>query len=191
MFHALLRAPMRFFDTNPSGRVLNRFSKDMGAIDEFLPRALMDAVQIMLVLCGILALVLIANYYMIVPLVILGAVFLKIRSSYITTARNIKNLEGISKACQKLTNKIVNVCSYLSKIACIFSSDFFSWWHNDHSSIESRSCVIPRVWQASRCSHSSLVSDNCVQMLFWIVVGSHQCRIHNGYYFWIYFVRLL
>lgn len=46
IFNKLLTAPMRFFDTNPSGRVLNRFSKDMGAIDEVLPRVLMDAVGV-------------------------------------------------------------------------------------------------------------------------------------------------
>lgn len=37
---------MRFFDTNPSGRIMNRFSKDMGAIDEFLPKALLDSSQV-------------------------------------------------------------------------------------------------------------------------------------------------
>lgn len=46
MFHALLEAPMRFFDINPSGRVLNRFSKDMGSIDEMLPRVLLEAIQV-------------------------------------------------------------------------------------------------------------------------------------------------
>lgn len=46
MFHCLLLAPMRFFDTNPSGRILNRFSKDMGAIDEFLPRICIEALQV-------------------------------------------------------------------------------------------------------------------------------------------------
>lgn len=97
MFHALLQTPMRFFDTNPSGRVLNRFSKDMGAIDEFLPRALMDAIQILLVMCGILAMVLVANYYMIVPIILFGALFLKIRALYIATAKDVKHLEGISK----------------------------------------------------------------------------------------------
>lgn len=48
MFHCLLKAPMRFFDINPSGRVLNRFSKDIGAIDEILPRVLLEALQVML-----------------------------------------------------------------------------------------------------------------------------------------------
>lgn len=28
------------------GRILNRFSKDMGAIDEMLPIALMDCIQV-------------------------------------------------------------------------------------------------------------------------------------------------
>lgn len=33
---------MRFFDTNPSGRILNRFSKDIGAIDELVTMCVLD-----------------------------------------------------------------------------------------------------------------------------------------------------
>lgn len=46
MFHCLLMAPMKFFNFNPCGRILNRFSKDMGAIDEVLPKMLLDAIQV-------------------------------------------------------------------------------------------------------------------------------------------------
>lgn len=45
-FLSLLHSPMRFFDTNPSGRLLNRFSKDMGAVDELLPKAIIEATQV-------------------------------------------------------------------------------------------------------------------------------------------------
>lgn len=46
MFSNILTATMRFFDTNPSGRILNRFSKDMGVVDEILPRMYLDSIQV-------------------------------------------------------------------------------------------------------------------------------------------------
>jgi ABC-type multidrug transport system fused ATPase/permease subunit len=46
MFSSILRGAMRFFDTNPSGRILNRFSKDIGSIDEILPRSMLEAMQV-------------------------------------------------------------------------------------------------------------------------------------------------
>ncbi|KAI4466028.1 atp-binding cassette sub-family c [Holotrichia oblita] len=48
MFMNVIYTSMRFFDLNPSGRILNRFSKDMGAVDELLPKAILDAGQVFL-----------------------------------------------------------------------------------------------------------------------------------------------
>ncbi|XP_037835575.1 multidrug resistance-associated protein 5 [Kryptolebias marmoratus] len=37
LFHKIIRCPMKFFDTTPAGRILNRFSKDMDEVDTRLP----------------------------------------------------------------------------------------------------------------------------------------------------------
>ncbi|XP_047107556.1 ATP-binding cassette sub-family C member 4-like [Schistocerca piceifrons] len=98
MFDSILRGAMRFFDTNPSGRILNRFSKDMGAIDELLPRALLEAIQIFLVMSGIFAMVLYVNYWLVLPMVVIGTIFYLISCVFMSTARNVKRLEGITRS---------------------------------------------------------------------------------------------
>lgn len=39
LFSAMLHSPMRFFDVTPIGRILNRFSKDMDAMDVLLAQS--------------------------------------------------------------------------------------------------------------------------------------------------------
>ncbi|XP_071557607.1 probable multidrug resistance-associated protein lethal(2)03659 [Temnothorax nylanderi] len=98
MFRSISRATMRFFNTNTSGRVLNRFSKDMGAVDEMLPTALIDCIQIGLSLLGIIVVVAIANVWLLIPTVIVGIVFYYLRIFYLATSRSVKRLEGITRS---------------------------------------------------------------------------------------------
>ncbi|XP_014219727.1 multidrug resistance-associated protein 4-like [Copidosoma floridanum] len=98
MFASILRAPMRFFDINPSGRILNRFSKDIGAVDERLPMAMIDSLQIYSVLLGILLQVLLINWWSIFPMLIMGVLIARIKDIYLSTAQAIKRLEGNAKS---------------------------------------------------------------------------------------------
>ncbi|XP_045489358.1 probable multidrug resistance-associated protein lethal(2)03659 isoform X1 [Pieris rapae] len=98
MFSSITRAPMRFFHTNPSGRILNRFSKDMGAVDEVLPSALLDVLQIGLSLVGIVVVVATVNYWLLLPTLAIGFVFYGLRIFYIATSRSIKRLEGVTRS---------------------------------------------------------------------------------------------
>lgn len=99
MFRGISHATMHFFNTNSSGRILNRFSKDMGAIDELLPTALIDCVQIGLGLTGIIIVVGMSNPWLLIPTVLIGFVFYYLRVIYLSTSRSIKRLEGVSEYC--------------------------------------------------------------------------------------------
>ncbi|CAL8111764.1 unnamed protein product [Orchesella dallaii] len=98
MFESLVRAPVKFFDDNPSGRVMNRFTKDLNHIDEHLPIAFFDFVVILLSLFGTLIINVAANYYTAVPSAILLFSLWKIRGFYLSSARDLKRLEALAKS---------------------------------------------------------------------------------------------
>ncbi|XP_017132505.1 probable multidrug resistance-associated protein lethal(2)03659 [Drosophila elegans] len=98
MFRGISRAAMYFFNTNPSGRILNRFSKDMGQVDEILPAVMMDVIQIFLALAGIVIVVAIVNPLFLIPTVALGIIFYQLRTFYLKTSRDIKRLEAITRS---------------------------------------------------------------------------------------------
>nr|CAD7259451.1 unnamed protein product [Timema shepardi] len=98
MFRCITRVPMRFFNINPSGQILNRFSNDMGAVDEKLPLILIECLEIGFALVGILTLVAFVNYWILLPTGIILVLFYVLRSVYITTSRSVKRLEGITRS---------------------------------------------------------------------------------------------
>ncbi|RZC36194.1 multidrug resistance-associated protein, partial [Asbolus verrucosus] len=98
MFSSITRATMRFFNTNSAGRILNRFSKDMGSIDELLTSAMIDCLQIGLALLGIIIVVAIVSPWLMIPTAVAGVVFYFLRIFYIRTSRNVKRLEGITRS---------------------------------------------------------------------------------------------
>jgi ABC-type multidrug transport system fused ATPase/permease subunit len=45
MIHGLVRCPSGYFDTTPTGRLINKFSNDLGILDNTLAFVMMDTVE--------------------------------------------------------------------------------------------------------------------------------------------------
>ena len=98
MLSAVLKAPVLFFDTNPVGRVLNRFSRDIGITDELLSDVFLDALQIFLFCIGAIVLPSILNPWIILPATPLMILFILIGRYYLTTSRDLRRLEGVNRS---------------------------------------------------------------------------------------------
>ncbi|CAG2162291.1 unnamed protein product [Oppiella nova] len=98
IFHSLLRAPIHVFDSQPIGRILNRFTKDTGIVDELLPATAFDLQMTLSLVIGALIANTIVNWYLIFPAILLCIVVFMCRYFYISAARDIKRLEGLSRS---------------------------------------------------------------------------------------------
>ncbi|XP_078099629.1 ATP-binding cassette sub-family C member 4 isoform X2 [Sander vitreus] len=98
MFNSILRTPVHFFDVNPIGRVLNRFSKDIGQLDSMLPWTFADFIQVFLQIVGTIAVSVSVIPWILIPVVPLLLVFLFLRRYFLQTSRNIKRLEATTRS---------------------------------------------------------------------------------------------
>nr|ALU63334.1 multidrug resistance-associated protein 4 isoform X1 [Oryzias melastigma] len=98
MFNSILRTPVRFFDINPIGRVLNRFSKDIGQLDSLLPLTFVDFVQVFLQILGVISVAASVIPWILIPVLPLLVVFIFLRRYFLKTSREIKRLEGTTRS---------------------------------------------------------------------------------------------
>ncbi|XP_044750660.1 probable multidrug resistance-associated protein lethal(2)03659 isoform X2 [Coccinella septempunctata] len=98
MFSKIVNATMHFFNANSAGRILNRFSKDMGAIDELLPAAIIDTIQVGIGVLATSILIATVNPWILVPTFVILAWFYLFRYIYLASSRNIKRMEGTTRS---------------------------------------------------------------------------------------------
>ncbi|XP_073268598.1 ABC transporter C family member 12 isoform X5 [Populus alba] len=98
MLDSILRAPMLFFHTNPTGRIINRFAKDVGEIDRNVANSANNFLNLAwqllstFVLIGTVSTI---SLWAIMPLLIL---FYLAYLYYQNTSREVKRLDSITRS---------------------------------------------------------------------------------------------
>ncbi|UJR19499.1 hypothetical protein I4U23_022628 [Adineta vaga] len=98
MLKGILYTSLRFFENNPSGRILNRASKDQQVVDESLPLALIDSMQYLLMTLGSIIIIGITNPWVLLILIPLVPTILWLRRFYIRASRQLKRLESVTRS---------------------------------------------------------------------------------------------
>ncbi len=98
MLGNILRTPMSFFDTTPLGRVVNRFAKDVDICDNTLPMGVQNTLNFGFQFLGTVVLILTVIPIFGAVIVPVAIVFYFVQKIFITTSRQLKRLESISRS---------------------------------------------------------------------------------------------
>jgi ATP-binding cassette subfamily C (CFTR/MRP) protein 4 len=97
LLHTVLDVPIKFFNDHSSGRILNRFSKNLGCIDRIIPVMLFELITNIFYVIGIFVVISILNYWLILLAVGLVLFFYLLAHLFKPINKNLRRTEGVGK----------------------------------------------------------------------------------------------
>jgi ATP-binding cassette subfamily C (CFTR/MRP) protein 4 len=135
MTRSVLRAKIEFFDVNPLGRILNRFSADVGINDDLLPQTLHDFLG-----CAFIVLGGVATAFSVLPITLVAFppllwYFVSVRNSFLKISRELKRLEGLARSpmFDMLSESLNGIITIRSNNATQHFQRQFQLRHDAHS----------------------------------------------------------
>ena len=98
VLRSVLKAPMSFFDTTPTGRILSRFSKDMFTVDNEIADFVDLFVFIVLQLVVVMVSIVVITPYFAVVLPFLGYLYIRAMNYFRRVSRETKRLESVARS---------------------------------------------------------------------------------------------
>uniref|UniRef100_A0A671WNQ1 ABC-type glutathione-S-conjugate transporter n=1 Tax=Sparus aurata TaxID=8175 RepID=A0A671WNQ1_SPAAU len=98
LLNSVLRSQMSFFEVTPSGNLLNRFSKEIDAIDCMIPDGLKMMLGYLFKLLEICIILLLATPFTGLVLLPLTCVYILIQSFYVASSCQLRRLEAVSRS---------------------------------------------------------------------------------------------
>ncbi|CAM6096367.1 unnamed protein product [Calypogeia fissa] len=98
MVRSVFRAPMSFFDTTPTGRVLTRSSTDQVDVDFYIPFMYGSILAVGFQLIGVLTVMSRVTWQLLFLIIPLAIVFVQYQRYFIATSRELTRLESITQA---------------------------------------------------------------------------------------------
>ncbi|KAI7805399.1 canalicular multispecific organic anion transporter 1 isoform X1 [Triplophysa rosa] len=94
----ILRVPMVFYDTTPSGRIVNRFAKDIFTVDEMIPMSFRSWILCLLGVLGTLFVICLATPFFTAVVVPMAVIYYFVQRFYVATSRQLRRLDSVSRS---------------------------------------------------------------------------------------------
>lgn len=98
LLESVLHSKVRFFDSTPLGRIMNRFSKDIESLDQSMAPLFVGTFQSILGALSISLLISMVTPGFLIAGIFIGGLYWAIGSFYLTSSRELKRLDSISKS---------------------------------------------------------------------------------------------
>ncbi|CAO3650097.1 unnamed protein product [Cunninghamella blakesleeana] len=98
LLQQILHAPLRFFDTTPIGRILNRFSTDFETIDSLLSTDILQMVILSTLVISALIAVSATLPLFALPMIFIIVINIYIGIMFVSSSRELRRLDSISKS---------------------------------------------------------------------------------------------
>ncbi|XP_072661820.1 ATP-binding cassette sub-family C member 2 [Canis lupus baileyi] len=98
LLNNILQAPMSFFDTTPTGRIVNRFAGDISTVDDTLPQSLRSWILCFLGIISTLVMICTATPVFIIVIIPLSIIYVSIQIFYVATSRQLKRLDSVTRS---------------------------------------------------------------------------------------------
>ncbi|NXY01978.1 MRP2 protein, partial [Pteruthius melanotis] len=94
----ILRVPMSFFDTTPTGRIVNRFAKDIFTVDETIPMSFRSWLSCFMGIISTLIVICLATPFFAVIIVPLSVFYYFVLRFYVSTSRQLRRLDSVTRS---------------------------------------------------------------------------------------------
>ncbi|XP_053393099.1 multidrug resistance-associated protein 1-like isoform X5 [Mercenaria mercenaria] len=94
----IVASPMSFFDTTPSGRILNRFGKDIDTVDVIIVQNVRHFIGSLLQILTVPIVIGFSTPLILTTLVPMAILYVFVQRFYVATSRQLKRLESVSRS---------------------------------------------------------------------------------------------
>lgn len=98
MLQSILRSTMNFFESTPVGRIINRFSKDVEAVEGSIPESYKSVLRCLFQVLSTIIVISLSTPWFLVSLVPMTIIYIFCQRYYVSSTRQLKRLDSVSKS---------------------------------------------------------------------------------------------